>query len=794
VGGDCGELLAGLAALADGQHAAALAVGHPVGGKVAFVFPGHGPQWVSMAVELLDSSPVFAKELRACADALAPYVGWSLLEVLRGEVAESSLDRVDVVQPALFAVMVSLAALWRSCGVRPAMVVGHSQGEIAAAYVAGALSLEDAARLVALRGRVIAELARSGGMASVGLAVEQVESGLSRWQGRISVAAVNSPVSTTVSGELGVVEEFVAQCEADGVFARLIPVDYASHSVQVEAARERLIAELASITPRAGDVAFYSTVTGAGLSTEALDPEYWYRNLREPVRFADVTRLVLEQGCRTFIEMSPHPVLALAITETVEAAGQDLDEVAVLGSMRRGEGGWRRFVTSLAAAHVHGVGVDWASVFAPHHPQRVPLPTYAFQRERFWLKSYNATGSADLTSAGLSAVDHPLLSAAVSLGDDQGWLFSGQLSVSSQPWLADHAVFDVVLLPGTALVELALAAGARAGVPRLDELVLQTPLLVPDEGTVQLQLLIGGPDGDARRPVTVYSRPHSDASEPAHPWARHAAGVLSVDDGGDLQHLVSWPPAGAQAVDTQALYDRLSDKGFQYGPVFQGVQALWRRGEELFAEVGLGAEQPIEEFGVHPALFDAALHPAPSLIDGQPGQVLLPFAWSGVWLAGTGASRLRVALAPTDAGGLQLHAWDFNGDPVIRVDSLDVRPIDAAGLAGDNRGGVESLYALGWTPVETGQASAQQVAILDEGALNFTDIAAEHYPDLAGLAQAIRAGGSVPEVVLTAAPISDEGGVADSARSGLYRTLSLVQAWLGVPELTQSRLVFVTRL
>ncbi len=403
VGADRGELLAGLAGLAAGSPTPGVVTGRVADGETAFVFAGQGGQWPAMAVQLWDSSPVFAAQMRACGQALAPHVGWSLEEVLRGG-DESWLTRVDVVQPALFAVMVSLAALWRACGVTPDMVMGHSQGEIAAAYVAGGLSLEDAAMVVALRSQAIAELAGLGGMAAIGLPAAQVDQRLTQYGQRVSVAAINSPASTVVCGEPAALDELVAACAAQGVFARRIPVDYASHSAQVEVVEQRLVAQLSGISPRAGTVPFYSTVTGEQLSTEALDGRYWYANLRQPVQFERATRGLIEQGCRALIEMGPHPVLAVAMTETVEASSAGA--VAVLGSLRRDEGGWRRFVTSLAEANVAGVSVNWATIFAPHHPTRVRLPTYAFQRQRYWLSGRSV---GDVASVGLSGVGHPFL-------------------------------------------------------------------------------------------------------------------------------------------------------------------------------------------------------------------------------------------------------------------------------------------------------------------------------------------------------------------------------------------------
>ncbi|HEY8987368.1 MAG TPA: acyltransferase domain-containing protein, partial [Streptomyces sp.] len=427
VGADLAGRRAGLAALAEGGSAAGLVQG--VAGsddRVVFVFPGQGSQWVGMAVELLGSSPVFAESMQACAEALKPHVDWSLLDVLDDQAA---LERVDVVQPVLFSVMVSLAALWRSYGVEPAAVIGHSQGEIAAAAVAGALSLEDAARVVALRSKALLALSGRGGMVSVSLPVDAVEERLARWGGRVSVAAVNGPGSIVVSGDVDALDELLAEAEAEGFRARRIPVDYASHSAHVEEIQAELAKVLAGITPRPSQVPFYSTVTVEQIDTSVLDADYWYRNLRQTVRFEDTVRLLADQGHRLFVESSAHPVLAMAVQETSE-------QLVALGSLRRDEGGLERFLLSLSEAHVHGATIDWSAVFPG--ARRTDLPTYPFQRQRYWLDT-PATAS-DVASAGLGAADHPLLGAAVELPDSDGLVFTGRLSLGAQPWLADHAV------------------------------------------------------------------------------------------------------------------------------------------------------------------------------------------------------------------------------------------------------------------------------------------------------------------------------------------------------------------
>ncbi|MEV5357092.1 type I polyketide synthase [Streptomyces sp. NPDC052693] len=377
------------------EHRAVLVAGEPVAsgvvsasaGSPVFVFPGQGAQWVGMAVELLDSSPVFAARFAECAEALSPFVDWSLVDVVRGEGGAPGLDRVDVVQPVLWAVMVSLAAVWESFGVRPAAVVGHSQGEIAAAVVSGALSVEDGARVVALRSQAIAALAGRGGMVSVALSHEDTLGLIAGWEGRISVAAVNGPTSTVVSGDADALDEFVMRAEHEGIRGRRIEVDYASHSAHVEAIEAELAEVLAPVVAGEPSVPFLSTVTGEWITGGETDGGYWYRNLRQTVRLEPAVRQLAQSGHGAFLEMSPHPVLTVPVAETVEAAGAD---AVVVGSLRRGEGGLDRLYVSLGEAWARGVAVDWTVAFEGLSPRRVDLPTYAFQRRRYWLEAPKA--------------------------------------------------------------------------------------------------------------------------------------------------------------------------------------------------------------------------------------------------------------------------------------------------------------------------------------------------------------------------------------------------------------------
>ncbi len=380
------------AVLVDGNAVASGAVSGGMGRRV-FVFPGQGAQWIGMAVELLDSAPVFAERFAECEAALGGFVDWSLTDVVRSVEGAPGFDRVDVVQPVLWAVMVSLAALWESYGVAPDAVIGHSQGEIAAACVSGGLSLVDGARVVALRSKSITVLAGRGGMVSLAVAESAAGELIGEWDGRISVAAVNGPTSVVVSGDADALDELMASCEVDGVRARRIEVDYASHSAHVESLREELLDVLSPVTPLVPSVPFFSTVTGDWVEDAVFDAEYWFTNLRQTVLLEPSVRALAGQGHTVFLEMSPHPVLNMPVDETLGAAG--VDDGVVVGSLRRGDGGLARFYASLGEAWAAGVAVDWSQAFAGWTPRQVALPTYAFQRQRYWLESAKpVTGTA----------------------------------------------------------------------------------------------------------------------------------------------------------------------------------------------------------------------------------------------------------------------------------------------------------------------------------------------------------------------------------------------------------------
>ncbi|MFE9728827.1 SDR family NAD(P)-dependent oxidoreductase, partial [Streptomyces sp. NPDC005794] len=525
--------------------------------------------------------------------------------------------------------------------------------------------------------------------------------------------------------------------------------------------------------------------------------------LRRTVLFEHATRGLLAEGHGLFLEMSPHPVLTVPVQATIDAAESP---AVTIGSLRRDDGGAGRFAASLAEAHVHGAELDWKALF-PGHRTSVDLPTYPFQRDRYWPKAAPA-GAGDVVFAGLRAAGHPLLGAAVALAGADGHLFTGRLSTQTHPWLADHAVGGAILLPGTAYVELALRAGDEVGCGHLEELTLEAPLVIPEQGAVQLQISVSGPDGSGRRELSLFARPQ-DGTDHA-PWTRHFTGNLlpsapeHVDAAADLS---AWPPAGAERVDVSDLYERLTANGHGYGPLFQGLRAAWRQGDDVYAEIDLPQEAhaDTESFGLHPALFDAALH-AIGLGDfiARTDRAHLPFVWSDVTLHATGATMLRVRVASAGADTVTLLAADAAGQPVVSVGSLALRALSDEQPAGSPRR--DALFHVEWVSVEvpaTANGQSASAALLgdDTPALPFVG---ETYADLSSLVAALDGGAELPETVfvpllplLTPAPGGETAGTVGSValegvRPLLERALGVVQAWLGDERFETSRLVVVT--
>ncbi|MEU4777237.1 type I polyketide synthase [Micromonospora sp. NPDC023633] len=795
--GSCAEdLLAGLDALASGAPAAGLVTGTAAASNVGpvFVFPGQGAQSARMAAGLVGRSPVFDERLAQCQQALAPHLDVDLLSVLTGP-DESWLDRVEVVQPVLWAVGMALAAVWEHTGVRAAAVIGHSQGEIGAACLAGILDLDDAAKIVALRSRALAALRGTGAMASIDLPVEAVTERLPAFAG-VGVAAVNGPSTVVVSGPPQPVAALVQACLGEGVRARMIPVDYASHSPAVQDVAEQLRTELADVTPRAGQIRLISTLTGTWVDPESMGADYWYENLRRTVLFDSAVRVAVGTGHTTFVEISPHPVLTMPVTAILDDTGSTGH---ALGTLRRGDDDATRLLTNLATAHTVGLPVDLTKVLAS--TTIVDLPTYPFARDRYWLQRTGAH-RAGLPSVGLDAVDHPLLSAVADLPGGEGLLLTGRIGLATHPWLADHAVLGTVLLPGTALVELASWSGRHVDAAHVTELVLEAPLAVPDEGGVDLRVRVGAADEDGLRPVSVYSYVDDGGDQPAvaRQWRRHATGLLAPTRPVSAVP-TAWPPADAEPIALDALYPHLADQGYHYGPVFRALRAAWRSGGDILAEVSLDDDAPTDTatFSVHPALLDAALHAiGASVLDradaaprsGGEAQPGLPFSWTGVAIQPTRARELRVRLTAAE-GSVAATVTDTGGVPVASLDALVLRPITTEQLSVARRTANRSLHRLDWTePTAAPAGVAPRLAALGDAWPG-----AESYPDMDALVAAVAGGAGAPDAVLATCVgrRADEPNPARVAHLVSHETLALVQDWLTHPELEASSLVVVTR-
>ncbi|WP_103350655.1 type I polyketide synthase [Amycolatopsis sp. CA-128772] len=764
VAGDREEAIAGLREIADGHGVAGDGARD---GGIVFVFPGQGTQWVGMGRELLAESPVFAARMADCDKEVAALTGWSVLDVLRGD---EGLERIEVLQPVLFAVMVSLAAVWEAAGVRPDAVVGHSQGEVAAAHIAGVLSLADAARVVVLRSDLFARrLVGHGAIASVALSADDVRDRLAGYPG-LGIAGRNGPGACTVAGDDESLHRFLAECAAADVRARIVPSTVGSHTAQVEPLRDELLDLLKDVRPEPGTVPFYSTVKPGVLDGERLDATYWYENCRQMVDLHGAADALLDDGHRFFVEVSPHPVMVQPITGIVDDAGVD---AVVGGSVRRQDGGLRRFLTSAAELFVRGVAVDWRGLLPAVAPGRVPLPTYAFDQQHYWLEAAGA--DTDAASLGQAAAEHPMLGAVVSLPRSAEIVFTSRLSVRTHPWLAGHAIGGAASVPGSGLAELAVRAGDEAGCSVLEDLTIETPLGLPEGGGVRVQVVLSGPDDRGARTVEIYSRGDGDADE----WTRHATGTLSATPvaaaGFDF---AAWPPSGAQPVevDPGLLYEDLAERGFGYGPAFRGLRAVWRRGDEVFAELALPEDlrEDAAAFGVHPALLDAALHPAMLTADGDLDDQALRQAtgWRGLVLHAAGASALRVRLTP-GPDGVSLEAADGTGTPVVSVDSLELRPVSGEHLpAAPARAG--SLFEVGWTPLAApaGLPAPLWVEVADADAV--TAFAEDVPPGAVAVLEATGGSGAGAVLELTT------------------RVLAVTQAWLAAPD-ADSRLVVVTR-
>ncbi|MEU1818964.1 SDR family NAD(P)-dependent oxidoreductase [Streptomyces roseifaciens] len=760
VGADADELRAGLTALAAGEPAAHVVTGRADAGrgKVGFLFSGQGSQRLGMGRELYAAYPAFAAAYdEVCALLDAPV-----------DVDAETLHQTGCTQPALFAVEVALFRLLESWGIRPDYVAGHSVGEIAAAHVAGVLSLEDAAKLVSARAALMQALPAGGAMVAVQATEGEVLPHLTE---QVGIAAVNGPQSVVMSGAEDTVLKIAGVFAQQGRKTSRLKVSHAFHSPLMDPMLEDFAEVVRGLTFSEPRIPVVSNLTG-GLA-EPYTPEYWVRHVREAVRFADGVQTLSDLGVTTFVEIGPGGVLSALAQGCLDDEGGDIVTVPVLRTDRPEP---QAITLALGQLHTHGVSPDWQGLFPG--AQRVALPTYAFQRERFWLEG---TAALDVSSAGLDPSGHPLLGAVVEAAGGQDVLFTGRLSPADTPWIVERTVGGVPVLPVAAFVELALCAGRQAGFPHLEHLDVDAPLLLAEQGAVRIQVQIGAGEDTERRSVRVYSR--SAAGGADEPWVRHAAGGLTRSAPAAEFDMVIWPPAGAEPVDVEE---------------HPGLRAAWRAGDELYAEIALplAERDRADRYALHPVLLDAALDILAPARAGDPGEVLMPYAWSGASVHATGAGAVRVRIRPADTGdgdAVAIELADADGAPVASVASVRTRTMSPQQVLASRVAHQDWMFEVDWVEhTERTEHTASDAAAPAAGAAWAVLGGDGPYADLDALRKAVDDGTVPPgHVLLPCAP--SEGEAASATRELLAGVLSAVQEWVADERFSDARLVVMTR-
>ncbi|MGW5790541.1 SDR family NAD(P)-dependent oxidoreductase [Saccharopolyspora sp. NPDC003752] len=762
-GTDRQDLLSGLGAIARAEASDAVTLGASVDNPgIAMLLSGQGSQRPGMGRGLHEAFPVFAQTWdEACAH-LDPLLGLDrpLTDIVfHGQNTE--IEQTLVAQPALFVLQVALFRLLEHHGITPDYLIGHSIGELTAAHVAGVLTLEDTAVLLAARAKLMQNLPAHGVMAGINASEQELTDAhpeLLDPNSGVSIAAINGPQSTVISGDPDPVRAIAGHWQNQGRTVRKLHTSRAFHSPHCEPLLDELERTARGLTFHPPKIPIISTVTGSP-TDDITTPAYWARQARQAVRFAPALAwLHQHRGVTHHLELGPDAALTALARATHDTPSH--------ATLNPGTDEATSYVTALAHAHTTGLSLDWAALL----PQSrvLDLPTYAFQHERYWL---NPPAAGRPEQLGMATTGHPLLTARITTPHTGETTLTGRVSLDSHPWLADHAVQGNVLLPGTAFLDMTLHAAAQLGCA-VDELTLHTPLELPDHGHVVLHMAITAED-DGRRTVALYSR----APGAEEVWTRHATGTLvTAPENSSTVDLAAWPPAGATPVDVGDLYDRLADHGFGYGPAFQGLHTAWRHGDDVYAEVALPDDHSPSGWAVHPALLDAAQHAGLIGGDSQDRRTRLVFSWSGVRIHGSATTGLRVRLRHSGADTFQLDLVDHDGLPVATIESLALRRVSNA-VPEDN-----GLLRLDWVPQAFDDTDAPQSrwALIDSG--------------VAALSDAVASGEPAPDIaVLDQRGLAADDDVARLVGEVSQRVVAELQAWLAAPHLAGTRLVLVTR-
>jgi acyl transferase domain-containing protein/acyl carrier protein len=710
------HLAEGLQAFLHGESRPGLSSGRKDSGhrrRLVFVFPGQGSQWLGMGRGLLEQEPVFREVVERCDRAMRPYGDWSLLaELTATDAARSRLNEVDIIQPALFAIQAALAALWRSWNVEPQAVVGHSMGEVAAAYVAGSLSLEDAARVICSRSRLVKRTVGQGAMAAVELSIEEARPILAGYEDRVSIGASNSPGSTVLSGDPAALKEILDQLQRKDIFCRMVNVDFASHSPQMDPLRADLLHALEGLEPRPVSLPVYSTVTGLAADGAEFTASYWARNLREPVLLSAVVQHLLEDGYDTFLEISPHPILLSAIQQGISQVGQ---QAAVLPSLRREEKERTVMLGSLGALYSLGYPVDWSRIY-PAAGHCVRLPYYPWQRERCWLETAEGSSRWEQVPANRTG-RHPLLGRHFESAHPAGThLWEVTLDKEYLPYLDDHRIEGVAVLPASAYLEMALAAAVEmlgAQSFALKDIEFQRALFLPDGEARTIQLIVS-PLAEGAARFHIYSRAPG-IRQSIEPWTLHARGrILPQPLNGvssvfslDQEVLAEIQAQCPEKVSGPDYYARLRESGIHYGPFYQSIVQLWRHNGNMLAEVRI-PDQPAADFSayqIHPATLDAGLQVLGAAVaseaseNGRPG-IYMPTRVDEVRVHGRPGthlwSRARLQERSADAVKGEVRLLDE-----IRSAVVEILGLRFESLGSDTRRSAEEnlndwLYEFQW--------------------------------------------------------------------------------------------------